>query len=87
MITGWKEEMEAEYLKVLGDRPGASPGELADRLGISECCAVYWLTELAREGRLRILGVELVPPGSLPCEPQSAARCQRQATCPAAVEH
>jgi hypothetical protein len=83
MIPGWKEEMADEYLKVLGDCPGASPGQLAAHLGISECCAVYWLTELAREGRLRILKVELVARGDLPCEPASAARCERHATCPA----
>jgi len=83
MIPGWKDEMEGEYLQCLREAGKASPREIAVRLGISECCAVYWLTEMAREGRLRILGVELVEEGRPPCADASLATCQRKATCPA----
>ncbi len=83
MIPGWKDEMEEEYLRFLGEAGAASPREFATRLGISECCAVYWLTEMAREGRVRILGVELVKTGESPCEAASFLACQRKASCPA----
>ncbi len=83
MIPGWKEEFEAEYLKVLQDVPQATPREFAQRLDISECCAVYWLSELAREGKVRIVAVELVKEGEMPCDIRSIAKCQRKATCPA----
>jgi DNA-binding Lrp family transcriptional regulator len=63
MIPGWKEELEAEYLEVLRDGGRATPGELALRLGVSEDSAVYWLTHLARDGRVRILGVEAIAEG------------------------
>ena len=60
MIPGWKEEIETEYLGFLMEQRRATPAEVAARLGVSEGWAVYWLTELAREGRVRILGVEPV---------------------------
>ncbi len=82
MIPGWKDEMEEEYLRFLGEAGAASPREFATRLGISECCAVYWLTEMAREGRVRILGVELVKQGEPPCEAVSFLTCERKASCP-----
>lgn len=83
MIPGWKEDMNAECLRLLKASPAASPSDLAERLGVSECCAVYVLTELAREGRLRVKTVELVKEGELPCAGESFARCQRKALCPA----
>jgi hypothetical protein len=63
MIPGWKEELEAEYLDVLREGGRATPAELALRLGVSEDSAVYWLTQLARDGRVRILGVEALADG------------------------
>jgi hypothetical protein len=83
MIPGWKDELEHEYLEFLGKTGPAAPRALAAHLGISECCAVYWLTEMAREGRIRILGVELVKPGEVPCEESSLLACQRKERCPA----
>ncbi len=68
MIPGWKEEIETEYLQFLRTSPGASPNGLAAHLGVSECCATYWLTELARDGRVRIRAVELVKDGEVPCD-------------------
>jgi len=82
MIYGWKKELQHDYLRFLNARGRVSPSELAAHLNISECCAVYWLTDLAREGKVRILAVELVEDGTLPCAPESALTCQRKATCP-----
>jgi hypothetical protein len=86
MIHGWKDEIQRGYLQFLRERRRVSPPELAAHLNVSECCAVYWLTDLAREGKLRILAVELVEGGTLPCAPQSALTCQRKAFCPAGAE-
>jgi hypothetical protein len=86
MIPGWEAETTGAYLRVLQTMNQATPRELATRLGVSECCAVYWLGELARQGRIRITGVEIVGEGSLPCAPESAQTCQRKATCPAAAD-
>lgn len=66
MIPGWKDEIEGEYLQILRESPGASPGDIATRLGVSECSAVYWLTQLARDGRVRIRSIELVQDGKVP---------------------
>lgn len=59
MIPGWIEDTEEEYLRLLRTFPKASPSDVAARLGVSEECAVYWLTDLARHGKIRILAVEL----------------------------
>ena len=86
MIPGWRAEFEEEYLKILREIPKASPGDFALRLDVSECCAIYWLAELAKEGKIRILAVELVKDDEFPCEPQSFLTCDRKATCPALPE-
>ncbi len=57
MIAGWKEQMEREYLRVLRDRGAVTPHDVARQLGVSESSAVFWLTELAREGQVRITGI------------------------------
>jgi len=85
MIPGWREELEEEYLRLVREASVASPGDVAARIGVSECCAVYWLTELARGGRIRILAVEPVKDGDVPCDQQSFLTCQRRVTCPVAV--
>ncbi len=82
MIPGWKSEIENEYLQVLRESPQASPADFAARLGESECCAIYWLTQLAKEGRIRILAVELVKDHEVACAPRSFANCERKASCP-----
>ena len=63
MIPGWKEEIEQQYLAILRAHPRASSKDLATRLGVSEADAIYWLTALAREGRVRILGFDLPEEG------------------------
>ncbi len=83
MIPGWEADIKGEYLALLEECRHASPREVARRLGVSECCAVYWLTELARQGRIRITQFEIVAEGNLPCAAESALTCQRAATCPA----
>ena len=67
MIPGWREEVVGDYVEVLKSQGKVTPAMVAARLGISECCAVYWLTDLARDGRVRILAVELVEHGGTPC--------------------
>ena len=66
MIPGWKEEIEREYLQILRESTDASPSEIATRLGVSECSAVYWLTQLVRDGQVRIRSIELVQDGKIP---------------------
>ena len=82
MIPGWKEEIEGEYLEFLRKHHTATPADLAARFNVSECCAVYWLTELARQGRVRIPAVEFLEEGETPCGPLNALSCRRKAFCP-----
>lgn len=65
MIHGWKEEIQRDYLSFLRGRPHVTPAELAAHLNLSESWVIYWLTDLVREGKVRITGVELVEEGSL----------------------
>lgn len=67
MIPGWKEEIQAEYLQFLRENKRTTPADVAARFEVSECCAIYWLTELAREGRVRIPSVEFLEEGETPC--------------------
>jgi hypothetical protein len=83
MIPGWKEEIEGEYLAFLREVKTATPADVVARLGMPECCAIYWLTDLAREGKVRILGFELVEQTEPSCVPQSGTTCQGGAFCPA----
>jgi hypothetical protein len=82
MIPGWKDELEGEYIRFLRDRGTITPADFASRFDLSECCAIYWLTELAKEGRIRIPSVEFVEEGETPCGPLSALSCRRKAYCP-----
>lgn len=66
MIPGWKEEIQQDYLEFLRTHHRASPSELAAHLELSESSIIYWLTDLAREGKVRILAVELVEEDALP---------------------
>jgi DeoR/GlpR family transcriptional regulator of sugar metabolism len=86
MIPGWKDEIQRDYLEFLRGHGKVSPAELAAHLNISECCVVYWLTDLAREGKVRILAAELVEESALPGEPQTALTCQRKEYCPVPEE-
>jgi hypothetical protein len=63
LIPGWKDDIVSAYLGILRQHPGATPVEVAAHLGVSEGCAIYWLTDLARDGRIRIGSVELVEDG------------------------
>lgn len=65
MIPGWKEDLQRDYLEFLRKRRRASPPELAAHLNVSEANAVYWLADLAREGKVRILAVELAEEATL----------------------
>jgi hypothetical protein len=82
MIPGWKTKMQSDYLEYLRAHPGATPTDVASRFAITECRAIYWLTDLARDGRVRILAVEAVENGETPCAPESANACQRKEFCP-----
>ncbi len=62
MIPGWKNRMGREYLRILRDRGSLTPHDIATELGVSDSCAVFWLTELARDGQVRITGIEPAPP-------------------------
>jgi hypothetical protein len=57
MIPGWLDSIEAEVTACLGPRGSASTRELARALGMSEECALGYITLLASAGRLRIEAV------------------------------
>jgi hypothetical protein len=82
MIPGWKEEIGGEYLEFLRRQQRLTPADFAARFDVSECCAVYWLTELARQGRVRIPAVEFLEEGEAPCGPLNSLSCRRKAFCP-----
>jgi predicted ArsR family transcriptional regulator len=82
MIPGWDDEIEKEYLEVLMRERRATPADVAARLGVSESWAVFWLTRLARDGRVRILAVESIEDGEAQMDRQPAARPKRQAPPP-----
>lgn len=63
MIPGWIDAIEAEVKSHVNPGGRVSARELADALGVSERCAVGYITLLASSGRLRIEAV------SLPGEP------------------
>ncbi len=86
MIPGWKEEIEGEYIEFLRKHRESTPREVAARFSISECCATYWLTELARDGKIEILAVKLVEDGESTCDSEASLKCQRKASCPAGEE-
>ena len=56
--------IQQELLTLLRDHPKATPEELAVCLGVPEREAIYWLTALAREGLVRILGLEVAEKAS-----------------------
>jgi hypothetical protein len=82
MIPGWKEEIHREYLEFLRENPKAAPADFASRFGIPERCAIYWLSDLARDGRIRILAVAAVENRGTPRASESADVCQREEFCP-----
>ncbi len=83
MIPRYTDEIADEYVAVLQALGPATPSEVARRLRVSECCAVYWLAELARQGRLRMLAVAAVSPDEKPCAPESLRGCPHKPACPA----
>ena len=86
MIPGWKEEIEREYLGFLREHKKLIPADFAARFDVSECCAVYWLTELARGGRVRISSVEFLAEGETPCDLLTSLSCRRKEFCPVQEE-
>lgn len=84
MIPGWDDEIEKEYLDVLMQERRAAPADVAARLGVSESWAVFWLTRLARDGRVRILEVEAVEEKESWLEGQPSQRPRSKAARPVA---
>jgi DNA-binding transcriptional ArsR family regulator len=56
----WWGAIDGEILDCLRQHGSATVGELSEELGLSEGAATAFLAMLAREGRVRILRVELV---------------------------
>lgn len=64
MIPGWLDAVEEEEVATcLCGRGSVSPGQLAERLGVSERCAISYICLLASDGRLTIERVSLPPEG------------------------
>ena len=66
MIPGWLDAIEDEVKTGLNPGGRISARELADALGVSERCAVGYITLLASSGRLRIEAVSLPDEPALP---------------------
>lgn len=56
----WWEDIDGEILDCLREHGSATVTELSEELGLSEGAATAFLAMLAREGRVRIVRVELV---------------------------
>jgi DNA-binding Lrp family transcriptional regulator len=56
----WWDAIDREILDRLREHGSATVSELSQELGLSEGAATAFLAMLAREGRVRILQVELV---------------------------
>lgn len=58
MIEGWLEEIEREVLACLQGGKVVTPAEIAAELRTSESEMVFYLTFLARDGKIEITGVK-----------------------------
>jgi predicted transcriptional regulator len=56
----WWGDIDGEILDCLREHGSATVNELSEELGLSEGAATAFLAMLAREGRVRIVQVELV---------------------------
>jgi DNA-binding Lrp family transcriptional regulator len=56
----WWDDIDAEILDCLKEHGSATVKEISEELGVSEGAATAFLAMLAREGRVRIVQVELV---------------------------
>lgn len=56
----WWDDIDGEILDCLKERGSATVSELSEELDLSEGAATAFLAMLAREGRIRIVQVELV---------------------------
>jgi uncharacterized membrane protein len=56
----WWGDLDGEILDCLREHGSATVNELSEELGLSEGAASAFLAMLAREGRVRIVQVELV---------------------------
>jgi uncharacterized membrane protein len=56
----WWGDLDGEILDCLREHGSATVNELSEELGLSEGAASTFLAMLAREGRVRIVQVELV---------------------------
>ncbi|MDO8478646.1 MAG: winged helix-turn-helix domain-containing protein [Candidatus Rokubacteria bacterium] len=56
----WWDDSDGEILDCLREHGSATVNELSEELGLSEGATTAFLAMLAREGRVRIVQVELV---------------------------
>ncbi len=56
----WWADIDGEILDCLREHGSATVNELSEELGLSEGAATAFLAMLAREGRVRIVQVELM---------------------------
>jgi len=56
----WWDDIDDEILDCLREHGPATVKEISEELGVSEGAATAFLAMLAREGRVRIVQVELV---------------------------
>ncbi|MCP8314355.1 MAG: hypothetical protein H3Z53_08320 [archaeon] len=61
----WVKKMDEEILKLIKESKITNPIEVAQKLNLSEKGAIFFITKLAREGKLKIISVETTKPTEL----------------------
>jgi predicted HTH transcriptional regulator len=59
LFEEWVKEVEGEILEFLKEKQSSTPGEIADKIKLSEESVLILIGKLAREGKLKITGVQL----------------------------
>ena len=59
LFEEWVKSIEEEILGLLKEKGSSVPSEIATKLKISEESAIFFISKMAREKKLRITGVNL----------------------------
>lgn len=59
MFDDWVTEVEKEILKLISDKGQLTPESIAEELKISEDSALYFISKLIRDKKVKVTGVEL----------------------------
>jgi len=59
LFEEWAKAVEEEIVEFLKEKGSSEPSEMAAKLKISEESTLFFLGKMAREGKLKIIGVRL----------------------------